>query len=490
MTLAVARRGPRPPGRSVTRLVSLELRRSTMVWMLPVVAGLFWYNAFRESMALPPLWNLRAMAMQQSILLDFVPPVVGAAAWLGSREGRHRMGDLIAGTPRSGWTRRLVAWAACTCWAEAAYLGCVGVLYGVTAGQAPWGGPLWWPAAVGAVGIPAISALGFVVGVFLPHRFTVPLTILAVFFGLGFGLYPIHTTPSYWQVDPLWAPPNASVATFYPYRPDLPIAQVIFLIGLTAALLGVVGLPGAGRWPRRVAVCLGAVGIASAATSVLLVGTSRPDGHGMTLIPALHDSADDRPVPYTPVCGRTAIRVCVHPAHAAYLPVVTDALGPVLSELAGVPGAPLTVEETAPVFRQRGDDVVVGGGGPRTVGGRPEIGLVVPDTLPGEYGMTTAEFTRAVASSAGLDLISTVVGRTPHPGPAQRAVTMALLTVAGIDGGRMAARPAENGLPSPGSPEFDAARRFAALPFSTRHAWLVAHAAALRAGRLTLRDLP
>ena len=34
------------------------------------------------------------------------------------------------------------------------------------------------------------------------------------------------------------------MATFYPYLPDLPIAQVMFLAGLTLAVLGALGLPG------------------------------------------------------------------------------------------------------------------------------------------------------------------------------------------------------------------------------------------------------
>ena len=35
-----------------------------------------------------------------------------------------------------------------------------------------------------------------------------------------------------------------------------------------------------------------------------------------------------------------------------------------------------------------------------------------------------------------------------------------------------------------------AARRFAALPAAARHAWLASHLAALRAGQLTLAQLP
>jgi hypothetical protein len=43
---------------------------------------------------------------------------------------------------------------------------------------------------------------------------------------------------------------------------------------------------------------------------------------------------------------------------------------------------------------------------------------------------------------------------------------------------------------APGSPAFAAARRFAALPASARHTWLVRHLVALRAGQVTLAQLP
>jgi len=43
---------------------------------------------------------------------------------------------------------------------------------------------------------------------------------------------------------------------------------------------------------------------------------------------------------------------------------------------------------------------------------------------------------------------------------------------------------------SAAGPVFAAARRLAALPAPARHAWLAAHLAALRAGRLPLKDLP
>ena len=76
--------------RGFVPLLRLELRRNAMSWMLPLSAALFWLIAYRKVTALPPFWDLRARTMQSDGLLDFVLPVVGAAAWTGSRDGRRR----------------------------------------------------------------------------------------------------------------------------------------------------------------------------------------------------------------------------------------------------------------------------------------------------------------------------------------------------------------------------------------------------------------
>lgn len=133
------------PALAVGRLLRLELRRSAMLWLIPVAIIIFWYNCYRETMALPAIWNLRAMNMQASLLLDFVPPVAGAAAWMGSRDARRKLTDLIGVSAGPRWTRQIITWAATVIWALAAYIGCVAVVYLVTARQAHWGGPLWWP---------------------------------------------------------------------------------------------------------------------------------------------------------------------------------------------------------------------------------------------------------------------------------------------------------------------------------------------------------
>ena len=201
-------------------------------------------------MALPPMWNLRAMTLQNRLLLDLAIPVTGAAAWMGSREGRRNITDLVGTTARPRWARQLATWAATTAWAEVACLGCIAVVYVMTARQASWGGPLWWPAVVSAAGVAPLTALGFAVGAWFPGRFVTPLVTIVVFFGLGFSTQAASGDHSYWQISPLTAGAfdigaAPGVATFYHYLPDLSIAQVMFTTGLTAAVLGALGLSGA-----------------------------------------------------------------------------------------------------------------------------------------------------------------------------------------------------------------------------------------------------
>jgi hypothetical protein len=503
--LQAGRARPVLPG----RLLRLELRRNAMLRMLPLLAALFWFSTYRPSMALPAWWNLRGATMQQQALLAFAPLVAGAAAWMGSREGRRGTADLVGMTATPRWAGQLATWAATTCWAMVAYLGGVAVVYGITARQAAWGGPLWWPVACGAAGVVVSCALGFTAGALLPGRFTAPLVAVAVFVALGAGAIAIEHNSTYAQIWPLnvqGALPPDSFGVFYPYLPDLAIIQVLFLAGLAVAALGALGLPAAagGRWLRGAAVALIAAGLLAAGTGVGLAGTARLEAHGI-VIPALHDVASDKPVPYTPVCSHGAIPVCLHPTYRSFLPAVTAALGPVLSEVAGLPGAPVRVSQVAVIHvQQRLHNGVEISGGP-VIGGSPPV-LSLPLSgmaLPGEGHTTTADFIRQLREQVPPVILNTLFGggqqdtdsqrgkRGSAPQPiqdqrvlAQMAIEAALARVAGV--------PPGNGVPPlvPDRPYYAAAKRFAALPAAARHAWLVGHLTALRAGRITLSELP
>ena len=504
---------PRPvtrgSARSAARLLSLELRHNAMPLLLPLVAVLFWVTTYRKAMAQPPLWSLRATTLQTGALLTFVGPVTGAAAWMASRDGRRRTSELVAITARPRWARLLTAWAATTCWALAGYLACVAVLYGVTAGQGAGGGPLWWPAVVGAAGLPAFAALGFAAGTAVPGRLTAPLAAIAAFFVLALSTELIIGSHSYWQVSPIVSTPwdigpEPGAAAFYPYLPDLPIAQVMFLAGLTLAVLSALGLPAqaAGRWLRRAAAAGTVAGLLAAGTAVGLAGTGRLNDHGMIAIPALHDAASDRPLRFTPVCSHTAIPVCLNPAYASYLPVTVTALGPLLSEMAGLPGAPARVSQAAALYRQgAGNSVSIGLAGPAISGQPPVFRLLLPVQLSGP-ALTTSQLAAEIRSGTGLGIASSIVGAGRHPSPAQQAVLAVLARASGLPqptspprspppGSRRRAAPSPPAPElAPGSPAYAAAQRFAALTPPARHTWLARHLPALRSGRMTLAQLP
>jgi hypothetical protein len=495
-----ARRGPRP---ATSRLLWLELRHNAMLWILPAAIALFWFVTYRKTMAMPPLWNVRAANVQSGAVADFITPVVGAAAWMGTREARRRTTDLVTITARPAWVRLLVIWAATSCWALAGYLICLAATYGATAGQASWGGPLWWPAIVAGASMPALAALGFAVGTLVPTRFTAPVAAVVAFFVLALSTELIVGSQSYWQVSPLisgpWdIGPDPGVATFYPYLPDLSIAQLLFLGGVTLATLATLGLAGGRPWrrPRAVAAAAATCGVLAAGTAVVLAGTGRLDAHGMIEIPALHDAASDRPLRFTPVCSHGAIPVCLNPAYADYLPATAAALAPVLREVGGLPFAPVRISQVAALYQQGpGNSVEVTQAGPNA-GSSRVFPMLLPDQLLGPP-MSAAEFAADVRSTTGPSLLAYLVGLGPSASAAQDAVWSALMMKAG----RLpwAHPPGDTGAsgqglgPPTGQPDpaaFAAARRFAALPAAARRAWLVRHVAALRAGQITLAQLP
>jgi hypothetical protein len=504
----------RRPGPAAARLLRLELRHNAMLWMMPVAIALFWFTAGRKTLAAPPLWNLRATGMQLSAVAAFASPVAGAAAWMGSRENRRRTTDLVNITARP-WPGRLVAtWAATTCWALVAYLACVAVVYGVTAQQAAWGGPLWWPALVAAASLPALTALGFAAGTLVPGRFTAPLAAIAAFFVIALSTQLIHGSQSYWQISPIVTGPfdlgpDPGVGTFYAYLPDLPIAQVMFLTGLTAAVLGALALPtGSGmRSLRRSAVAITTAGLLAAGTAVALAGTGRLGAHGMIAIPALHDAASDRPLRYAPVCSHTAIPVCLNPAYASYLPATEAALAPVLDQIAGLPGAPARIGQAAATYQQGPvNSVGISVAGPPISGAPPVFHLLLPVQLPGP-ALTTSELASQLRSTTGPSLMASITGDGPGASEAQHAVTAALLMAAGVVASHLPspAAPAVGNSgpppgagaggeryvgPAPGSPAYAAAQRFAALPAAARRDWLTQHLAALRGGHISLGQLP
>jgi hypothetical protein len=477
--------GAAVPFAAAGRLLRLEMRRNVMIWVLPLLGALFWFDAYRTAMSYPAVWDLRASVMPDKVVIDFATFVAGASAWMGSRETRCRAADLVTTTGRPGWARLSATLAATLAWVMAGYLACVAVLYGATAAQATWGTPPWWPVAVGAAALAAACAAGFAAGASFANRFVPWLTAVAVF-GLEVAGFrsAVGVSGGYRLLSPSASVPGQDTGLFHPYLPDLAIAQVMFLTGLAVAALGALGLSraaGAGIRLRCAAAAVAVAGLAAAGVATGLVGTARagPDG---VVIGVLHDAASDHPVPYTPVCADpTGVPVCIHPAFRPYLAEVTAALRPALSLLAGLPGAPVRVSEVA-------TSLVASTNQQAEVAGRsPVYDFAMPPT-PGSLVRTAGE---SFTQSLQIAFVTTVIGGSA-PGPngpetgdlAQQAVETVLLR-------QVAPELTNDTLGPPGSAAAVAAiGRFAALSPAARHAWLAGHLGALQAGRITLEELP
>ena len=490
------------------RALRLEFKRNAVPYVLPLLAAVFYFNTVRTADGFPPIWTLRASAITDHMLFEFSAFAGGLAAWAGSREGRRKTVDLVATTPRAAWARLSIALAGTLCWMLLAFLAGVAVLYIQTALQATWGGPPLWPVFAGAAGVTVVTVIGFTCGVLFPGRFTAPLVAIGVLVldqtGLHQALSVTAWSGTYALLSPANAPPLVDTGVYYQVAPDLSITQVMFMGGIAVALFGALGLATTLRelasarglapvraalahndgWLLRVvAVILVACGVAASWTAFALAGTAKPDPVGGWQIPALHSAASDQPVPVTQDCtSSSGFQVCVHPAFSFYLHDLTAAFNPVAAEIAGLPGAPAGAKEMASV--SGGQDVQSG------ISGNPPVFEFTAEHVGPMFGQFYG-----IPDPAGWDqgfqqglLDAFLTGRPPHAGPvpillgpAQQAVEDTLLTAIG----------SQPNSPSVTSASVSAAaQRFAALSASARHAWLAAHLAALRAGTITLAQIP
>jgi hypothetical protein len=121
------------------RALRLEFKRSTVPWVLPLLAAVFYFDALRTADGFPPVWAQRASIIPDHMSWAFGVFAAGLAAWAGSREGRRKTLDLVSTTPRAAWARQAAALAGTLCWVQLAFLAGVAVIYGQTALQATWG---------------------------------------------------------------------------------------------------------------------------------------------------------------------------------------------------------------------------------------------------------------------------------------------------------------------------------------------------------------
>ncbi len=452
-------------------LLGLEMKRSIGLLCFPfllVVAWLFVRAGVSQEVY---VWFDTSNAVRNTVL--FVGPFVGGiSAWMASRSRRRGVGELLSITPHSPALRDLTLWAGTAFWGVAVYLLLAVVQGSLTYLNATWGGPTMGYFLIGLLGIVADSAIGFAAGHYLPSRFTAPLVAIALLTAHLVPLGMVGAGAAYGLFSP--APYSNIMSDAFEKLPQATLQQSLWFVGLAGISLSSVALKD--RRVNKVALVALAASVAICVTGIVTI--LRVDSDIFTVA--------GKPVPYEPVCEKGRITVCVHPAYAKLLPETTKAVNKVATPLVGVPGAPTrVVQEGSSSDQPRGGkNVAPFGLESMTNGGEASFkGDIALDLV---MSGSTVNVTSASKPTAE-DL--------KRCGGGSRSNYYDLIFSTQIVVGAWLSERTDADTPpwmlSTGCPSVDKlTERFAKLDSAKRHAWLKENFAALRDGKLTLKDLP
>ena len=285
-------------------------------------------------------WNEQWTGLAQwtrYLTLFLWPLVLASGAWQGLRDGRSRVDELFATTPKPGWRRLLPTVGAVTTALTAGYVVLL-VVGGVqVAATASYFHLRWLPVAgVMVVALVGIALLGFGIGRLVPSLITPPVLAVAALAAQIAVLrqgWPLLLTPAFEGPD---------VTAFTTVDVSVTLTQALWFAGIGATGLC---LALAVRARTRVAALL-PVALTAAVAVPVLSGVDSPV------------VADDDALAL--VCTDDAPRVCVRRVHAAILPALTGPAREALALLGKLPSPPTSVTEYPPAddFRSPSPDVV------------------------------------------------------------------------------------------------------------------------------------
>ena len=455
---------------SALALLRIEFRRSVALLCFPlliVAAGWLTRGSLPAGVY---TWLDTSGAIRETV--PFVGSfVAGISAWTAGRNKRRGMADLLLSTPRPPAARDLTTWAGTALWGAAVYVTLAAVLLSMTWWNATWGAPPPVYLLVGLLAVVANSAVGYAAGYFLPSRFMAPLVAI--------GLFVAQFAPiNYSSVAPLLPASTHLVGLdVFMEVPRVAVEQGLWFSGVGAiALAAVVAKSRRGDAASWVLLA-GALLLCAAGFAASMLAVHR---QGFMLA--------DKAASFEYVCDEGGITVCVHPAYERLLPQAAVVVNEVGEPLAGIPGAPTRAMQVGSLSpeadRKAGStafftaDSIVDGG---NVGWfRQEIAMHLLQGRAAYIGLLprakpTEEDLKRCQRGAKKGFIDPAL-------EAQAVVANWLLkqldrSEPGFSLGQCA-------------DAHKLVERFANLDPAKRRAWLEENLADLRAGKVTLRDLP
>jgi hypothetical protein len=451
------------------RLLWIEFRRNAGIWFVLPIVAVAWYLLDRTWIWTPFLWSDTDELLQKSLIPFAGPALAGLAAWMAGRDRRRGLDDLLATTSRPAMARRLTLFISTVLWAILAYVIFATYMLTRTTLLATWGRPKLWPILIVLMALLAFSAWGFLAGSLFRSRFTAPLAAIVAFaieagFENSSSVMSLSTGSSAQTVQTsnwLNALTPDSLSPF-------PHWQFLLYVGLTATALAALALIHQRDMARIGALAL-SVGIVGLSVLMTWGDTASFDYDPATGLShngwgqVVHFTS---PVQPKPVCAGQPVTVCAHPAWQPVLDQAVRQANTLAAPLLGLPNVPLRVE-------------------------RNETGL--SSDRNGDAYLDLLQYAdRLVAADSSIPN-----GYVQNE--AQLAIRGWLLQRAGIDSRPncedVAANPdtrfdtgAFPGWPTAGS--CAATERFAQLAPEMQRSWLETHYTDLRAGKLTLADLP